>query len=320
MKTNENIANQSTSPSNECPRPETAFAKPATCSAKPATCNFQPATLVAEPSSPSLPVALITHNSQLIISSDAHPIPSEAGRNARRRGRIARLPQNARDLVNRMLRNGVPYKNIVGALSELGFTVLERNISSWATGGHKDWCLEQDLVLQNRLDQDHLIDHLRRDDASELPEVGLQAAATRLSQILLQKTVATADIESNLESYERMVGLLCRLNRELGPLQQQRDNSQRSLGRAHDPVRIKECDQSSTLDLERSYSNPDAESGLAKPAAVPELPAPPTSEFLAQCDREEEEFEQELRQARLQATLRAFNAPAPGPDPKSAQT
>ena len=279
--------------------------------AEPATCNLQPATLAVSP---------ITDNCSLITS---HPsplpptiIPTASAHKARRRGRIARLPQHARDLVNRMLRNGIPYKNIVAALDDLGFTVLDRNISSWATGGYKDWLLEQDLVLQNRLDQDHLIDHLRRDDAPELPEVGLQAAATRLSQILLQKTATTADVESNLESYERMVSLLCRLNRELGPLQQQRDNSQRSLGRAHDPVRIKDCDQSSALQMERSYSNPGEDSELAKPAEAPELPPPSTSDFLAQCDEEDEEFREKLRQVRLEATLKAFN-PAPKPNPKS---
>ena len=302
---------QSNNPSAHLPKPATCPSSVVTVLPGRTEDNLQPATLAVSP---------ITDNCSLITSPPS-PLPSTiipamSAHKARRRGRIARLPQHARDLVNRMLRNGVPYKNIVAALDDLGFTVLERNISYWATGGYKDWLLEQDLVLQNRLDQDHLIDHLRRDDAPELPEVGLQAAATRLSQILLQKTATTADIEPNLESYERMVSLLCRLNRELGPLQQQRDNSQRSLGRAHDPVRIKDCDQSSALQMERSYSNPGDDSELAKPAEAPELPPPSTSDFLAQCDEEDEEFREKLRQVRLEATLKAFN-PAPKPNPKS---
>jgi hypothetical protein len=140
------------------------------------------------------------HQSPSLI--ETQPILASAQpHKARRRGRIASLPKGPRDMVNRMLANGVPYKNIVGALDELDFRVTERNISNWATGGHREWLLEQDLVLENRLDQDHLVDHLRRDDATELPEVGLQAAATRLSQFILQKTARAENVEANLDTY-----------------------------------------------------------------------------------------------------------------------
>src|SRR5438477_11726167 len=77
------------------------------------------------------------------------PEPSVAGNQqvtvqshtARRKGRVACLPKLQRDMVNRMLDNGVPYKNIVAALEEAGFTVTERNISNWATGGYLEWRL-----------------------------------------------------------------------------------------------------------------------------------------------------------------------------------
>src|SRR6266404_2003567 len=104
----------------------------------------------------------------------------DSRRKIRRNGRIASLPRLQRDMVNRMLWNAVPYKNIVAALDEADYTVTERNISSWAIGGYLEWSLAQEHVLENRLDQDHMLDFLRRDDAQELPEVGLQAAATRL--------------------------------------------------------------------------------------------------------------------------------------------
>jgi hypothetical protein len=53
----------------------------------------------------------------------------------------------------------------------------------------------KEAVLQNRLDQDHLVSFLKREDAGELPEVGLQAAATRLSQVLFQrKLTSTASL------------------------------------------------------------------------------------------------------------------------------
>src|SRR6266481_7978799 len=63
---------------------------------------------------------------------EAKPLPPPAQpRKIRRNGRVACLPKLQRDMVNRMLRNAVPYKNIVGALDEEDFTVTERNISNW---------------------------------------------------------------------------------------------------------------------------------------------------------------------------------------------
>lgn len=268
-----------------------APAGPTAINHQPLTINSPPALIVAQP----VPASVRPHK-------------------ARRKGRIASLPKDPRDMVNRMLANGVPYKNIVAALDELGFQVTERNISNWATGGYRDWLLEQDLVLENRLDQDHLVDHIRRNDATELPEVGLQAAATRLSQLLLQKTARAENVEANLTTYSQMIDILCRLNREIGLLQKQRNDSQRSLGNSHNPDRIKDFEQSSISGHERHYSNPPDDSDLPKPSSPPLLFPTPTSELLAQQDFEEAQDRQVAHQQRFLATLRAINgqqAPPP---------
>src|ERR1051325_3168953 len=161
-------------------------------------------------------------------------LASIAPRKIRRNGRVACLPKLQRDMVNHMLWNAVPSKTIVAALADDYFAVTERNISNWATGGYLEWSLEQEAVLQNRLGQDHLLDFLRRDDAPELPEVGLQAAATRLSQVLLQKLARADDPEAHLDNYSKLVAPLCRLNREIASTQKQRDDSRRTLGREYD--------------------------------------------------------------------------------------
>src|SRR5437764_9385031 len=100
-----------------------------------------------------------------------------------RNGKIARLPYAVRDMINRMLRNNIPHSQIVAALDEHQIKVTERNLSNWKTrGGYRDWCIEQDRALETRLLQDNLLEHLRKNDASQLAEVGLQLAATQLSQ------------------------------------------------------------------------------------------------------------------------------------------
>jgi hypothetical protein len=294
---------------------------------QPSTCNLQPT-----PNNPSIhqsinplgttpPLQLATlqpaQPTGTVAVIEAHPVPPALSpslsapapgqkHRRRRQGRIASLPKLQRDMVGRMLWNGVPYKNIVAALDDAGFAVTERNISNWATGGYLEWRLEQDAVLESRLDQDHLLDFLRRDDAPELPEVGLQAAATRLSQALLRKLARSDDPEANLDNYSRMVDLLCRLNREITASQTQRDNSRRALGKEYNPDYVKDFDQVNAIEIERDYSNPEPDSKLEKPAVPPLLPQVPTATFLAE-QAAEERHEAEIERIKHHtAMLRAL--------------
>ena len=245
---------------------------------------------------------------------DAQPTTALAlRRKIRRNGRVACLPRLQRAMVNRMLWNAVPFKNIVAALDETGYTVTERNISNWATGGYLEWGFEQEHVLQNRLDQDYLLDFLRRDDAPELPEVGLQAAATRLSQVLLQKLARADDPEAHLDNYSRLVDLLCRLNREIAATQKLRDDSRRTLGREYDPILVKDVEQVAAIDMERFYSDPPAASKLAKPSVRPALPPIPTATFMAKQASEEQEAKLAARRKKNLELFNAFAAKATSP-------
>jgi len=270
------------------------------CSLPVARCSTPTAVIETRPLCPS------TINSPT-INSLAQP------RKLRRNGRVACLPKLQRDMVNHMLWNAIPYKNIVAALDDAGYAVTERNISNWATGGYLEWELAQEHVLQNRLDQDHMLDFLRRDDAPELPEVGLQAAATRVSQVLLQKLASAEDPEAHLESYSKMVDMLVRLNREIAVMQKQRDDSRRTLGREYDPTRVKDEEQVGAIEFERFYSNQPSDSGLSKPSVPPALPPIPTATFMAAQAREERECadaEGRQRSLDLMKAIVSKNAPA----------
>ncbi len=147
-----------------------------------------------------------------------------------RNGKIARLPKLERDLVNKLLHNHVPYSNIVWALEERGITVTERNISNWRTrGGYKEWCAEQENQLRMAHLQDHLTDYLRKHDAQQLPEVGLQVAATQLTSLLLNPQTA-APLLADPNKYARIVDALDKCSARLHELQRNRYDDVR---RAH---------------------------------------------------------------------------------------
>src|SRR5258706_2858511 len=148
-----------------------------------------------------------------------------------RNGKIARLPKLERDLVNRMLFNHIPYEKIVGALGEHSITVTQRNISNWKTrGGYKEWCAEQERQLQLSSLQDHLTDYLRKNDAGQLSEVGLQVAATQLSLSLLRPETAQ-QLAADPQKYSQVIDMLCRLSTQIQALQKDRNEAVKNAAR-----------------------------------------------------------------------------------------
>ena len=121
----------------------------------------------------------------------------------------------------------------------MAFRVTKRNVSNWKTrGGYKEWRAAQEHALELRTFQDNLTGFLRRHDASELPEVGLQSAATTLSALLLRPDL-TRELLSDPEKYSKLIELQCRLAREIQALQKNRDDTAKALGSKFNPERLK---------------------------------------------------------------------------------
>jgi hypothetical protein len=171
-------------------------------------------------------------------------------------------------MINRMLRNNIPHSQIVDALGELQFRVTERNISNWKTRGcYRDWCIAQDRALETRLLQDNLLEQLRKNDASQLAEVGLQLVATELSQFFL-KPETRQQLNTAPEKLARTIGILCRLARQIHILQKYRDQSAKDLGDEHDPELLKrETDE--TLDSIRDIYGAEKPGESAKEHHIP---------------------------------------------------
>jgi hypothetical protein len=147
-----------------------------------------------------------------------------------RNGKIARLPKLERDLVNKLLHNPVPYSKIVNALGGRDITVTERNISNWRTrGGYQEWCAEQENQLRLAHLQDHLTDYLRKHDAQQLPEVGIQVASTQLTSLLMNPQTA-APLLANPDKYAKIIESLDKCSVRLNELQKDRYETVRRAG------------------------------------------------------------------------------------------
>src|SRR6266705_6702214 len=171
-----------------------------------------------------------------------------------RNGKIAHLPKLERDMVNRMLHNHVPYSKIVGALDELNIKVTERNVSNWKTrGGYKEWCVEQERQLNLSRLQDNLTDYLRKNDAGQLPEVGLQIAATQLTHLLLQPD-AVRQLTAEPEKYSKVVDMLCRLSAQIQALQKDRNEAVNRAAIRGTSEQLKRADEKEIDQLRWSYT------------------------------------------------------------------
>src|SRR5438128_22041 len=84
-----------------------------------------------------------------------------------RNGKIARLPREVRDLLNRRLQDGEPGTKLVDWLNDQtdvqavlaaefeGRAISEQNLSEWKAGGYRDWLAQQEaLEMIGRLSAD----------------------------------------------------------------------------------------------------------------------------------------------------------------------
>src|SRR6266404_1923713 len=159
-----------------------------------------------------------------IIMATGSSVQSRASRPHIRNGKIARLPKLERDMVNRMLYNNVPYSKIVAALGELEIKATERNISN------------------------------RKTDPSQLPEVGLQVAATQLSSMLLQPEAAQ-QLAADPKKYSEVVDMLCRLSTQISALQKDRDQAVKKAAIRGTSEHCKHEDEKTVEEIRLAYSS-----------------------------------------------------------------
>src|ERR1039458_9199072 len=79
-----------------------------------------------------------------------------------RTGKIARLPREIREQLNRRLQDGQPGTQLVAWLNALpeaqamlerefvGCSISEQNLSEWKQGGYRDWLARQEVLAQVR--------------------------------------------------------------------------------------------------------------------------------------------------------------------------
>lgn len=155
-------------------------------------------------------------------------ISQPATKPRRPRGKIARLRKAERDQLNVMLRDGVPYADIITKLGEAGRGIIPRNVSNWHMGvGYARWEKDQEWLEDMRADQESGLDLLPDFDAGKFNEAALQVAVTQLFRAF--RHLASGQLKQQLggdpQAFARLVNALARACHETTNLQKQREAS-----------------------------------------------------------------------------------------------
>ncbi len=131
----------------------------------------------------------------------------------RRNGRIARLPQDLRDTVNSMLDDGIPYDTIIAKLRQHDITICRSNLTRWLNGGFQDYLKERLWLKEMQSNLDFILDHLRENDGSKIPEAAIQLSSIRVFQFLRDFTdAAGTGMSRDSTEFLRAANAACRLS------------------------------------------------------------------------------------------------------------
>lgn len=157
------------------------------------------------------------------------PIHQSGPSSRRRRGKIARLPYRVRELVNLMLRDGLPYADITRKIAEHGYTLSLDSLSRWHSGGYQTWLREQEL-----LDDQHACLHfatrvLNQKHSQAIQETSIRIAILRMYNLLLDFNPAVLKdrIAENPGAYARILNALSKLSSGAIQLERLRQNNHR---------------------------------------------------------------------------------------------
>ena len=104
--------------------------------------------------------------------------------NPRRNGKTARLPKEVRDMLNRMLDDGLPYHIIIDELGEAGRGLNTQNITNWVKGGYQDYLKHQDALDHARAQVEAAIELLKEIGDVDLAQVRRACNYVAATQLL----------------------------------------------------------------------------------------------------------------------------------------
>ena len=136
----------------------------------------------------------------------------------KRNGKIARLPKDLRELVNRMLDDGAQYRSIMNELEKhrhrwpddiKEFT--DGNFTEWHQGGYQDWVREQEIRADLQARREHAQEV---DPSANVVDMVHDVGSLQLYHLLAStdRHVLEAQVRDNPALYPRLINAYASLN------------------------------------------------------------------------------------------------------------
>jgi hypothetical protein len=146
--------------------------------------------------------------------------------------KVAKLPRPLRELINSMLDDGLPARQIIANLEAvtdppLPYPISEKNISDWRITGYRRHLLQQERLALVQANREGAGDLIANDELTALPEATLQIVANQYYEFLgdfSPETLRQKLTEDPLK-YTRFLNVFARLVREIVHLRKFRDAS-----------------------------------------------------------------------------------------------
>lgn len=143
----------------------------------------------------------------------------------RRNGNVARLAKEVRDRINVMIRDGVPYREIIEGLGKDGQELCISSLSRWKDGGYQDWLVEQAFIERIRARQETPGELVRGRDTTEVNQAALQLGTLHIFEALRDLGPGSLNdkLGGDCAAFARLLSALARASRESMELHKYRE-------------------------------------------------------------------------------------------------
>lgn len=147
-----------------------------------------------------------------------------------RRGKVARLSREHRNLVNLGMDDGCTATAIIEALKDAGVKpeALPNadNLSSWRKGGFLEWKDQRLRLEEMKARREFAYEIARENEGSKIHEANLQVVASQIYEVFsdIDPAVLKAQVAADPQVYTRLVGRMAQISRSALEFQKFKDN------------------------------------------------------------------------------------------------
>jgi len=172
------------------------------------------------------------HVASAAVLSDELGQSKIQNQNSKIHRKIAKLPKPLLQLINSMLDDAQPAREIIAKLEAstdppLPYPISENNLSDWRNSGYQRYLLQQERLALVQANREGARDIIANDDLTTLPEATLQIVANQYYELLadFSPEQLRQQLSEDPLKYTRVLNVFARLVREIVHLRKFRDAS-----------------------------------------------------------------------------------------------